>query len=69
MFKTKYEKYTKKLNRLTWLNACSSGISIATGISSIATFATFIRILVSTALGATSMTGVIAVGIISVLTN
>ena len=38
MFKQKYEKYTKILNRLTWLNACSSGISIATGISSVATF-------------------------------
>ena len=43
MFKQKYEKYTKILNRLTWLNACSSGISIATGISSVATFATFIQ--------------------------
>ena len=31
MFKKKYKKYTKILNRLTWLNACSSGISIATG--------------------------------------
>ena len=30
MFKKKYEKYTKILNRLTWLNACSSGISVAT---------------------------------------
>ena len=29
-FKQKYEKYTKILNRLTWLNACSSGISVAT---------------------------------------
>ena len=44
MFKQKYEKYTKILNRLTWLNACSSGISIATGISRVATFATFIGI-------------------------
>ena len=69
MFKKKYEKYTKILNRLTWLNACSSGISIATGISSIATFATFIRIPVSTALDAASMTGVIASGIFSVLTK
>ena len=42
MFKKKYKKYTKILNRLTWLNACSSGISVATGISSAATFATFI---------------------------
>ena len=67
MFKQKYEKYTKILNRLTWLNACSSGISIATGISSVATFATFVGIPVSISLGAASMTGAIASGIISVL--
>ena len=41
MFKQKYEKYNKILNRLTWLNACSSGKSVATGISSVATFVTF----------------------------
>ena len=69
IFKKKYKKYTKILNRLMWLNSCSSGISIATGISSIATFATFIRIPVSTALGAASVTGVTAGGIISVLTK
>ena len=69
MFKKKYEKYTKILNQITWLNACSSGTSVATGISSVATFATFIRILVSAALGAASMTGVIASGIISALTK
>ena len=57
------------MNRLTWLNACSSGISIATGISSAATFVTFIRLPVSAALGAASMTGVIASGITSVLTK
>ena len=51
------------------VNACSSGISIATGISSVATFATFIVIPVSAALGAASMTGVIASGIISMLTK
>ena len=67
MFKQKYEKYTKILNRLTWLNACSSGISVATGISSVATFATFVGIPVSAALGAASITGAIASGIISVL--
>ena len=67
MFKQKYEKYTKLLNRLTWLNACSSGISIATGISSVATFATFVGIPVSISLGAASMTGAIASGIILVL--
>ena len=69
MFKKKYKKYTKILNRLTWLNACSSGISIAIGISSVATFATFIGIPVSAALGAASMTGAIASGIVSVLTK
>ena len=67
MFKKKYKKYNRILNRLTWLNACSSGISIATGISSVATFATFIGIPVSAVLGAASMTGAIASGIISVL--
>ena len=35
MFKKKYKKYNRILNRLMWLNACSSGISIATGISSV----------------------------------
>ena len=69
MFKKKYKKYNRILNRLMWLNACSSGISIATGISSVATFATFIRIPVSAALGAASMTGAVSSGIISVLTK
>ena len=32
MSKQKYEKFTKILNQLTWLNACSSGISVATRI-------------------------------------
>ena len=69
MFKKKYKKYTKILNRLTWLNACSSGISMATGISSVATFATFIGIPVSAVLGAASMTGAIASGTISAPTK
>ena len=69
MFKKKYKKYNRILNRLMWLNACSSGISIATGISSVATFATFIGIPVSAALGAASMTGAVSSGIISVLTK
>ena len=69
MFNKKYEKYTKILNRLTWLNACSSGISVATGISSVATFTTFVGLPVSMALGAASLTGAIASGIISILTK
>ena len=69
MSKKKYKKYTKILNRLTWLNACSSGISVATGISSVATFTTFIGLPVSIPLGTASLTGVIASGIISALTK
>ena len=69
MFKKKYEKYTKILNRLTWLNACSSGINVATGISSVATSATFVGLPVSISLDAASLTGVIASGIISTLTK
>ena len=69
MFKKKYEKYTKILNGLMWLNAGSSGISVATGISSVTTFATFVGLPVSVALGATSLTGAIASGIISTLTK
>ena len=69
MFKQRYEKYNKILNRLTWLNACSSRISIATGISSVATFATFVGLPGSMALGAASLTGAIASGIILMLTK
>ena len=69
MFKQKYEKYNKILNRLTWLNACSSGISTATGIYSVATFATFVGVPVSMVFGAASLTGAIASGIISTLTK
>ena len=69
MFEQKYEKYNKILNRLTWLNACSSGISVAPGISSVATFTTFVGLPVSMALGAASLTGAISSGIISTLTK
>ena len=69
MFKKRYKKYSKILNRLTWLNSCSSGISVPTGISSVATFATFIGLPVSIPLGAASLTGAIASGIISALTK
>ena len=52
-----------------WLNTCSSSLSIATGISSVATFVTFIGLPVSISLGAASLTGAIASGIILVLTK
>ena len=51
-----------------WLNACSSRIRVATGISSVPTFATFVGLSVSVVLGA-SLTGAIADGIISALTK
>ena len=57
------------MNRLTLLNACSSGISVATGIFSVTTFTTFVRLPVSISLGAASLTGTIANGIISTLTK
>ena len=47
----------------------SSRISIATGISSVATFTTFISLPVSISLGAAFLTGAIASGIISMLTK
>ena len=46
-----------------------SGISIATGISSVATFTTFVGLPVSISLGVASLTGAIASGIISTLTK
>ena len=46
-----------------------SGISVATGISSVATFATFVGLPVSVALCAAFSTGAIASGIISMLTK
>ena len=69
MFKKKYKKYNKILNRLMWLNACSSGISVATRISNVATFATFISLPVSIPLDTESLTGATARGIISALTK
>ena len=57
------------LARLTWLNACSSRISIATGISSVATFAAFIGLPVSIPLGVVSLAGVSISGMATVLTK
>ena len=44
-------------------------LSVAAGISSVATFATFVGLPVSISLGAASLTGAIASGIISILTK
>ena len=65
------EQYKKKaiLDRLTWLNACSSRISIATEISSVATFTTFIRFPVSIPLGAVSLAGASISSVATALTK
>ena len=69
MYKKKYKKYTKILDRLTWLNACSSSLSIATGISSVATLSTFISLPVSIPLGAISLAGASVNGVPTALTK
>ena len=56
-YKEKYKKYTVILDRLTWLNACSSRLSIEIEISSVATLATFISLPVSIPLGTVSLAG------------
>ena len=68
-YKKKYKKYTKTLNRLVLLNACSSGLSVATGISSVVTLSTFIGLPVSIPLGAVSLDGASVSGVTTVLTK
>ena len=68
-YKKKYKKYTKILDRLTWLNACASGLSIASGISSVATLSTLIGLPVSISLGAISLAGASLSGVTTALTK
>ena len=68
-YKKKYKKYTKILDRLTWLNTCSNNLSVATGISSMATLSTFIGLLVSVPLGAISLAGASVNGVATALTK
>ena len=68
-YKEKYKKYTKILDRLTWLNACSSSLSIASGISSVATLSTFMGLPVSIPLGVISLTGARVSGLATALTK
>ena len=56
----KHEKYSKVSDQLTWLNVCSSGLSMASGISRMAMFSMFIGFTVSTPVGAVSLAGVIS---------
>ena len=68
-YKKKYSKYSKILDRLVWLNACSSGLSVATGISSLATRSTVIGLPVSIPLGMVSLAGVSVSGMTTALTK
>ena len=68
-YKKKYKKYTKTLNRLVALNACASGLSVATGIFSVATLSTFAGLPVSVSLGAVSLAGASVSGVTTVLTE
>ena len=68
-YKKKYSKYSKTLDRLVWLNACSSSLSVASGTSSVATLGPFIRLPVSTPLGVVSLAGASVNGVAMVLTK
>ena len=68
-YEKKHEKYFKTLDLLTWLNVCSSGLSVASGILSVATLSMFIGLPVSIPLGAISLAGVSVNGIAAALTR
>ena len=68
-YKKKCKKYTKILNRLTWLNACSSGLTVAAGISSVATLSTLISLPLSIPLGTVSLAGASVSGLTTLLTK
>ena len=68
-YEKKHEKYSETLDRLAWLNACSRGLSVASGISSVATLSTFIGLHASMSLGAISLAGVIVSGVAMALTK
>ena len=63
------KEYTKILNQLTWLKACSSSLNVATRISSVATLSTFISLPMSIPLGAVSLAGASVSGVATVLTK
>ena len=66
-YERKYEKYSRTLERLILINAAASGISIASGISGLATLSTMIGIPISIGLGAVSITGVSLSGLTTAL--
>ena len=52
-----------------WLNACASGISIVTGISSVATLSILISLPLSILLGTVSLAGTSVSGLTTLLTK
>ena len=68
-YENKHKKYAKILDRLVWLNASSSVITVASGISSVATLSTLIGLPVSIPLAAASLTGAGISGITTALTK
>ena len=68
-YEKKYKTYTKILNRLTWLNACSSGLTVATGISSVTTLSTLISLPLSIPLGTVRLAGASVSGLTILLTK
>ena len=52
-----------------WLNACSSSLSIASGISSVAMLSTFAGLPVSIPMGAISLAGASINGVATALTK
>ena len=57
------------MDRLVWLNACSSGLSVATGTSSVAILSTFVGLPVNIPLGAVSLAGASVSGVSTALTK
>ena len=66
-YRKKYKKYTKILDQLTWLNACSRSLNVAT--SSVATLSTFVGLPLSIPLGAISLAGASFSGVTTALTK
>ena len=68
-YKKKHEKYSKTLDLLTWLNACSGCLSIASGILTVAKSSMFIGLPVTIPLGAVSLAEASVSGLAMALTK
>ena len=68
-YEKKHEKYSKALDRLTWLSACLSGLCVTSGISSVAMLSMFIGLPMSIPLSTVSLPGVSVSGIATALTK